>query len=367
MSAPDRHPESATTTTTGTPRAPRRAGAVANATIPGPHFPIPGTTMHPLRFAPILKRLIWGGRRLGTVLRKPIGAGSDYAESWEVSDHRHDVSIVADGPLAGASLRDLIRQRSDELLGPALAGLDQFPLLVKFIDANQVLSVQVHPDDERGHRLANDNGKTETWVVVDAEPGSLIYAGLKPGVTRDDFAAAIEAGTVEPLLHKIPATAGDCILIPAGIVHAIGAGVMLAEIQQMSDATFRVFDWNRPGADGKPRTLHVDAAIASTDFSAGPVEPLRPTPEPTEGGTIERLSRTEFFALERLRLTGEGCVGRPDRFTLVLVLGGDVEIRTPEVTMWACFGETILLPASLGECRVIPVNGSATLVTCHVP
>lgn len=323
--------------------------------------------MHPLRFSPILKRLIWGGRRLGTVLRKPIGDGADYAESWEVSDHRTDVSVVADGPLAGATLRDLIHHRSVELLGPALAGLDQFPLLVKFIDAHQVLSVQVHPDDERGHRLADDNGKTETWVVVAAEPGSVIYTGLKTGVTRSDFAEAIAAGHVEPLLHKIAARPGDCILIPAGIVHAIGAGVMIAEIQQMSDATFRVFDWNRLGVDGKPRMLHVDAALESTDFSAGPVDPLRPTPKPTPGGTIERLSQTEFFALERLRLTGEGRIGQPDRFTLVLVLGGDVEIRTPEVTMWACFGQTILLPASLGECRVIPVGGEATLVTCHVP
>lgn len=366
MSTSDRHPETPTTTN-GIPRARNRPRAVGGAAIPGPHFPIPGTTMHPLRFAPILKRLIWGGRRLGTLLRKPIGEGSDYAESWEVSDHRQDVSIVADGPLAGTSLRDLIHECPEELLGPALAGLDQFPLLVKFIDADQVLSVQVHPDDERARLLANDNGKTETWVVVAAEPDSVIYAGLKPGVTRDVFAAAIATGEVEPLLHQIPATPGDCILIPSGVVHAIGAGVLLAEIQQMSDATFRVFDWNRIGSDGKPRPLHVDAAIASTDFTAGPLTPLRPTPEPTEGGTLERLSRTEFFALERLTLTGEGRVGRADRFTLVLVLGGDVEVRTPEATLWACFGETILLPASLGECRVRPVNGSATLVTCHVP
>jgi mannose-6-phosphate isomerase len=184
--------------------------------------------LYPLSFEPILKRLIWGGRRLETVLGKRLGDGSDYAESWEVSDHGEDVSKVADGPLAGATLRQLLRERPTELLGSALATHRQFPLLVKFIDAHQVLSVQVHPDDERGHSLAGDNGKTETWVVIHAEPGSVIYAGLNPGVTRADFAHAIETGTVEPLLHRFPARPGDCIFIPAGTVHAIGAGVMLA-------------------------------------------------------------------------------------------------------------------------------------------
>ena len=143
-------------------------------------------SLHPLRFEPIFKRLIWGGRRLATVLGKPIGEGSEYAESWEISDHRDDVSRVAEGPLAGSTLRDLIRRHGEDLFGPAVGPREQFPLLVKFIDAQQDLSVQVHPDDDRGRRLANDNGKTETWVIVHAEPGSKIYAGLKPGTTRDD-------------------------------------------------------------------------------------------------------------------------------------------------------------------------------------
>jgi len=140
--------------------------------------------LYPLRFEPILKELIWGGRRLETVLHKSLGSGTRYAESWEVADHRDDVSRVADGPLAGASLRDLVRDRGEELLGPALGGRHQFPLLVTFLDAHQVLSVQVHPDDTLGRRLVDDNGKTEAWVVVHAEPGALIYAGLRPGATR---------------------------------------------------------------------------------------------------------------------------------------------------------------------------------------
>ena len=323
--------------------------------------------MHPLRFEPILKKLVWGGRRLGDVLGKPIGEGAQHAESWEVSDHRADVSVVAHGPLAGSTLRDLLRERHDELIGLALGRRDQFPLLIKFIDAQQTLSVQVHPDDDLGRRLANDNGKTETWIVVDAEPGSLIYAGLKAGVTRAMFAEAIESGEVEPLLHRFPAKPGDCILIPAGIVHAIGAGVMIAEIQQMSDATFRVFDWNRMGVDGKPRQLHVAEALESTDFDAGPVDPLRPAPEPIPGGSRERLSSSPFFALERLRLTGPARVGRDDRFTIVMDLGGSVEVRDGESVHPLRFGETLLLPAAVGECEVAPVGGEATLITCVVP
>jgi mannose-6-phosphate isomerase len=323
-------------------------------------------SLHPLRFEPIFKRLIWGGRRLGTVLGKPIGEGSQYAESWEISDHRLDVSRVADGPLAGESLRDLIRIHGEDLFGSAVGPREQFPLLVKFIDAQQDLSVQVHPDDVRGRRLANDNGKTETWVIVHAEPGSKIYAGLKPGTTRDDMANAIEAGTVESLLHSFPAREGDCILIPAGIVHAIGEGVMLAEFQQMSDATFRLHDWNRLGADGNPRQLHIDESLESIDFEAGPVSPIEPTVERIPGGTIERLSRSDYFSLERLTLTDSTMIGEPDRFTILVGLDGEVEVRSGTFTVTLELGQTLLLPASIGRCEVTP-NGSATLLTCVVP
>src|SRR5271166_4536776 len=174
---------------------------------------MPADSLYPLRFEPILRRLIWGGRRLGTVLHKPIGEGNDYAESWELADYRDAVSIVNEGELSGTTLRDLVHHRGPEVLGPGLAGANQFPLLVKFIDAREDLSVQVHPDDEKGKRLAGDNGKTETWVIVDAEPGSLIYAGLKRGVTPEQFNAAIAAGQVEPLLHRFSPRSGDCIMI----------------------------------------------------------------------------------------------------------------------------------------------------------
>lgn len=332
---------------------------------------MPPGPLYPLTFDPILKSLIWGGRRLGTVLHKPIGDGERYAESWEISDHREDVSRVNNGPLAGSSLRDLIRERGDELLGTGRSSMtpDQFPLLVKFLDANDVLSVQVHPDNALGRKLANDSGKTETWVIIHAEPGSQIYAGLKQGVSREDFAAALDSNAVEPLLHRFEAKVGDCIMIPAGIVHAIGAGVVLAEIQQMSDATFRVYDWGRVGPDGKPRQLHLAEALESTDFRAGPVSPLRPSAEDRSdgSGTSERLSSCEYFSLERIHLHHTTMVGDDDRFTIVIGLGGEGDIACQGRKTPVNFGRIVLLPASIGACEVTPRSKELTLLTCIVP
>jgi mannose-6-phosphate isomerase len=328
---------------------------------------MPAGSLCPLRFEPILRRLIWGGRRLGTVLHKSIGEGNDFAESWELSDYRDAVSIVNEGKLTGTSLRDLVQRRGRELLGPAFTEQNQFPVLVKFIDAREVLSVQVHPDDEKGRRLASDSGKTETWVVVDAEPGSLIYAGLKPGVNREQFGAAILAGRVEPLLHRFQARPGDCIMIEAGTVHAIGAGVLLAEIQQTSDATFRVFDWGRVGADGRPRELHIREALESTNFTRGPVNPLALSRELAEDGNVsEKLSQCSYFALERWSLSRPTSLGSTDRFTILMGMGGRAKVRHEGEQLQIGFGQTLLLPAAAGPCEIIPV-GDAVVLVCVVP
>jgi mannose-6-phosphate isomerase len=327
-----------------------------------------GKPNYPLRFRPIIKQAIWGDRRLGSVLGKPLGGGNNYAESWEISDHGDDVSVVADGPLAGTTLRDLIRSQGTELLGSTIRSKEQFPLLIKFLDAHQPLSVQVHPNDEVAHRLANDNGKTECWVVIQADPGSVIYAGLKTGVTREQLAKAIDSGTVEPLLHRVQAKAGECILIPAGTVHAIGAGVLLSEIQQMSDTTYRIFDWNRVGPDGKPRALHRDQALESINFSAGPVQPWVPPVEDMPGGTRERLARCSYFALERLRLRRSAAVGRSDRFTILLGLEGAAEVESGTTKTPLKLGQTLLLPAMIGPCTITPQGlEEAIVLTCIVP
>jgi mannose-6-phosphate isomerase len=328
---------------------------------------MPSIPLEPLVFEPILRRLIWGGRRLGTLLGKPIGDGDDYAESWEISDYRDSVSVVRDGTFAGSSLRDLVRSRPTELFGRSRAEQDRFPLLIKLIDARESLSVQVHPDDALGKELANDSGKTEAWVVLDAEPGSLIYAGLKPGVDRDRLERAIRSGEVEPLLHRFEPRPGDCVMVEAGTVHAIGAGVLLAEVQQTSDATFRVFDWNRVGPDGKPRELHVDQALRSIDFERGPVDPLVARPLVLEDGNVnEALARCRYFQLERWTLQAPQEIGREDRFTVVMVLSGEIRVSRGSGELVLRRGETMLLPASISPHVASPIR-QAVLLTCQQP
>ncbi|MDR3618937.1 MAG: class I mannose-6-phosphate isomerase [Paludisphaera borealis] len=323
--------------------------------------------LQPLVFEPILRRLIWGGRRLGTLMGKPIGDGDDYAESWEIADYHDSVSVVRDGPLAGTTLRDLVRTRPAQLFGRSRAAQDQFPLLIKLIDAREPLSVQVHPDDALARTLAGDSGKTEAWVVIDAEPGSLIYAGLKAGVDRDQLERAVRSGDVEPLLHRFEPRAGDCVMVEAGTVHAIGAGVLLAEVQQTSDATFRVFDWNRHGADGKPRELHIDQALQSINFGRGPVDPLITKPLVLEDGNVsEALARCPYFQLERWTLGAPQEIGRDDRFTVVMVLSGEVRVSRGDGELSLGRGATLLLPASISPHVLSPI-GQAVVLTCQQP
>ena len=213
---------------------------------------------------------MWGGRRLGTVLGKPIGDGDHYAESWEIVDHGADQSVVADGPLAGTTLHELVTQHGPELFGRHHPQ-PQFPLLFKFLDCQLTLSVQVHPNDAQARKLTPpDLGKTEAWVVLAAEPGSKIYAGLKPGVDRASSNASSPPARATHCLHQLEPRVGDCMFIEAGTVHALGAGLVIAEIQQASNTTFRLFDWNRLDRDGKPRPLHIEESLDTIDYAPRP-------------------------------------------------------------------------------------------------
>jgi mannose-6-phosphate isomerase len=326
----------------------------------------------PLIFEPVLKRILWGGRRLETLLGKRLGPEPDYAESWEIADHPNGQSVVAQPvSLAGKSLAELVHNFPNDLLGPAVAAkYNQFPLLIKFLDAHQVLSLQVHPDDSLARQLVNDNGKNEAWVILHAEPGSRIYAGLKPGVTRERFQSAIDHQTVPDLVHWFEPCPGDCIMIPAGTVHAIGAGIVLAEIQQMSDATFRVDDWGRVGADGKPRPLHLKETMLATDFNRGPVGPVVPVILPTNDSTClhERLTTCPYFEIDRLQFKNKIRLGDRDKmqFTIMIVLKGKIQISPFEAAKGA--GTTVLLPASLGEIEVRQIGDeSSTILACRVP
>lgn len=313
----------------------------------------------PLLFTPLYRRYIWGGRRFAAAFGRPLPPGDDYAESWEVVDRGRDQSVVRAGPFAGTSLGDLVRDHGTALFGRSPP--PAFPLLFKFLDANRVLSVQVHPDDVRAARLdPPDRGKTEAWYVVAAEPGSRIYAGLRKGVDQVALAAAIRSGACEGVLHSFAPVAGDCVFIPAGTVHAIGAGLLVAEIQQSSDVTYRLFDWNRTGPDGRPRPLHVEAGVeAVTRF--GPVDPVRP--ECLSDRAVRRLVGCEYFVLDEVRPASTWRCGGDDRCHILAVIAG--EARLPE--RWGLptigAGDCLLLPASAGEQEIVAAGATVLHVT----
>jgi len=323
--------------------------------------------LYPLRFRPILKNYLWGGRRLETSLGKPLPPGDNWAESWEISDHGPDQSIVDFGPLAGTTLGQLVGQHGQALLGRH-DPQPRFPLLLKFLDAAQTLSVQVHPDDARAARLdPPDSGKTEAWVVLEAAAGSLIYAGLKPNVNREALSAAIRRGTnaaIGECLHAFSPSPRDCIFVPAGTVHALGAGLLVAEIQQSSDATFRLFDWNRVGPDGRPRPLHVQQGLEAIDYRRGPVEPRRP--QTTDRTEVGRLVECDKFVLDRWEFTSPLSAGGDGRFHIISVLEGAVQIEGDPAAIPLLRGKTTLLPAECGMVRLSP-KGKTTLLDAYLP
>jgi len=303
------------------------------------------------------------------MLGKPIGPGEDYAESWEIVDHGADQSVVAAGSLQGLTLSELVACHGDELFGRH-AGQAQFPLLFKFLDCNRTLSVQVHPNDEQGARLEPpDLGKTEAWVVLAAEPGSKIYAGLKPEVTREHLATAIAAETCAECLHEFEPAVGDCVFIKAGTVHALGAGLVIAEIQQASDTTFRLFDWNRVDAEGKPRQLHVEESLAVTDYERGPVLPQEPVK--TESPGRERLVECDKFVLDRLTFARLGdakpqAAGGDGRFHLLVPLAGAITVSGDAVGGPLSLGNTCLVPAAAGAVEIVP-QGEAVVLDIYLP
>jgi mannose-6-phosphate isomerase len=322
--------------------------------------------MRPLFFPPILKRIRWGGRRLGTLLGKPLGPETDYAESWELVDHGSDQSTLVQGPFAGWTLSRLVKERNVELFG-SHAGRTQFPLLVKFLDANDRLSLQVHPNDveAKTHDPA-ENGKTEAWVIVHAEPGSQIYAGLKTGVDRETLRIHLQTGRLEECLHKFPVSAGDCVFIPAGTVHAIAEGIVLAEIQQSSDLTFRLHDWGRVGTDGKPRELHIEQSLACIDFNRGPVSPVVPKKLP--GQPTEKLAACEYFVMHRHQSDQPISIPSDYRFHVLMMLKGSAELSCEGTLSPFNLGQTVLIPAACPQVQITPRDGShCTVLDAFLP
>ncbi|MFN9720696.1 MAG: type I phosphomannose isomerase catalytic subunit [Planctomycetota bacterium] len=319
----------------------------------------------PLVFEPILKRIRWGGRKLGTLLGKNIGPELDYAESWELADHADGQSCVTSGPLAGQTLTSLIETHPTELLGRH-AHCRQFPLLIKFLDANDWLSLQVHPDDLLARKFNPvENGKTEAWVILDAQPDSRICAGLKADIGPEQLRCALEGGRVEDCLHLIPVKRGDCVFVPAGTVHALGPGIVLAEVQQQSNLTFRLYDWGRVDANGKPRPIHVEESIKCTDFSKGPVDPVRPVQLCDADHSFEELVRCQYFVIRRHRFLDPIRLKSDHRFQILLCLEGQGSVSTSGGTATFRSGSTVLLPASSQDIRLKPQAAVTILeITC---
>jgi mannose-6-phosphate isomerase len=319
--------------------------------------------MYPLKFKPKYIEKIWGGRKLHTVLNKELPSDKPIGESWELYDFPPGMiagetgrvsSIVANGPLAGQTLHDLIEKFGTDLLGiiQPLGKEKQFPLLIKFLDAREDLSVQVHPPAEYAAKHPDAHLKTEAWYVMQADPGSRIYKGVHRGITPDHFRQSLAAGRVESDLVSIPIKEGDCHFLPSGTVHALGAGILAAEVQTPSDTTFRVYDFNRiDSTTGKPRALHIEQALECIDFtSEAPNQPRSHVAG--YWTTVTRLVTSEFFKIEKVRFIEGFEEAIPyDQPVIWMMLDGELEIRVADLREPVKLkkGETILLPAKMDQ------------------
>lgn len=302
----------------------------------------------PILLSPALHTRVWGGRKLETALHKTLPTDAPYGESWEM----HDSATVASGKYAGRTLGDLLAEFGAALIGDASDPAEGFPLLLKFLDANQWLSVQVHPDDAIAAELEGEpRGKTEAWIVLAAEPGAKLALGVVEGMTREELGEAIRNGTVEAAMRYVEVSPGDAVYLAAGTVHALGPGVLIYEIQQSSDQTYRLYDWGRMGLDGKPRPLHIEKSLRSANVD------LRPTVTrlPDDDG---RVFGGPYFETHIHRLQAESVMldtlGR--RFHVLTVIRGGVTVAAGGEYINASVGQSVLIPAAAGRYQLSGVG-----------
>jgi mannose-6-phosphate isomerase len=335
-------------------------------------------TLYPLTFTPVLKDYIWGGRNLEKLYNRRLPPGP-IAESWEISGHPNGSTLVDAGPWRGRSLPDVLAALGEDLVGTRAGWAlkrNKFPLLIKLLDAQERLSVQVHPPDE--YALEHENGelgKTEMWYILHARPGAELILGVEPGLTREAFRRAIEDKALDRWLHHLPVTAGDAVFVPAGTIHAILDGLLAVEVQQNSDTTYRVYDWGRLGHDGQPRTLHVDKAIQVTNLHMIRPGPYRPVlVASSEGVTRREISRSQYFVVEEVTMQAEAVyAGRTAGDTLEVwgVVEGESEL------IWEGPGTSArpislpavrfcLVPAALGHFS-LRAQQPSTLLRVYLP
>ena len=302
-----------------------------------------------LKFEPILKEKVWGGNKLTTLLNKS-SLLNKIGESWEVSNVKNNISIVANSTLKGTPLNELLKKHKSDLVGKKVYKKfgDNFPLLIKFIDANKPLSIQVHPNDELAKKRHNSFGKTEMWYVLDAEDNANIIIGFNKKVSKQEYLNHLNHKTLTDILNVDTVNSGDVYFIPTGRIHAIGAGVLLAEIQQSSDITYRVYDWDRPNLDGSFRELHTEEAMDAIDFS---VQESYKTTYTKKDNQPSELVDCSYFTTNFLSVNGsiEKNNALKDSFVIYMCVKGNVEFSYKDHSEILNFGQTILVPASLEE------------------
>jgi mannose-6-phosphate isomerase len=295
--------------------------------------------LYPLKFQPIYKKRIWGGQKLRDVFNKDIPPFEKIGESWELADLPDDKSVIVNGELAGQTLSSVIQKFPKEITGDKnFKG--PFPLLIKFLDAEDILSVQVHPEAEACQRMGKGEPKTECWYIISAIPGAVIYKGVKKGVKKQEFAEAIKNVTVDKMLQKVPVGASQCHFLPAGTAHSIGAGLLIAEIQTPSDTTYRVFDFNRVDDTGRPRPLHIKEALESINFDMDSDK----LPVTTAG----RLVDCEYFKVDKGH-QAKNCellLSSGKMKTLIILTGPGIILSAKGNTVEFRAGDTLLIPAA---------------------
>ena len=324
--------------------------------------------LYPLLFEPIYQYRPWGGRRLSKLLKTLLPGGGPIGEAWLLSDRDDFQSIVANGPLKGQTIRQLLKESQEQLLGKFVADFNRFPLLLKFLDAHEMLSVQVHPSEANADLLpAGETAKSEAWVVLEAGNNSRIYAGLKPDTTREKIRNALSDGTVEKHLASFTPQKGDGIFIPAGTVHALGGDVVVFEIQQNSDVTFRLYDWNHiDPRTGHPRELQIDKALECIDFKQGIIGPVAPLLEDKMPARREMLFKCEHFHLWRVEAESMFIVGVAETPRILVCLTGEGEVEHDGANYPIGRGDVMLLPAIVGACFCKP-EGVISLLEISLP
>lgn len=316
------------------------------------------STLYPLKFKTIYKDKIWGGQKIRTYLHKDFGSLPNCGETWEISGVKSDVSVVDNGSLAGESLADLLVKYKDELVGRKIYERfgNEFPLLVKFIDANEDLSIQVHPDDKLAEERHNSKGKTEMWYVIEADPGSTLIAGFNQELTREEYLKKFSSGHLTDVLNKEDVKAGDVFFLPAGRVHTIGKGLLIAEIQQTSDITYRIYDFDRVDDKGNKRELHVEEALEAIDYKHYPEYKTQYTPVKDE--TVHLVSCPYFTTnvLDFDKNTGKD-YSSLDSFVIHVCLEGAYELEYNGESYPVKMGECLLLPNTVDKVELRTENG----------